>query len=76
MNMLVEVIGILSPAVPELSYEDMQDEEDEFFGNREERIAHSPPTSLVPRVHAILVKDLKEAHPYACDSIIEIRMDH
>jgi hypothetical protein len=67
MNTLIEVLGILSPADPEIA--DTEYPEEEFFGTKEERRARSPPTSLIPRVHALLIKDLGEAHPFVPKAI-------
>lgn len=63
MNTVVEVIGILSAANPELT-EEIDPEEEMFLGSPEERRAREPPSSLVPRLHAILVKPVREGHPY------------
>lgn len=63
MNTLIEVIGILSAANPELS-EKIERAEDDFFDTPDERMVRQPPSSLVPRVHAILVRHMKDEHPF------------
>eukprot|EP01126_Amoeba_proteus_P041638 TRINITY_DN4486_c0_g1_i7.p2 TRINITY_DN4486_c0_g1~~TRINITY_DN4486_c0_g1_i7.p2 ORF type:complete len:381 (-),score=69.33 TRINITY_DN4486_c0_g1_i7:1934-3076(-) len=64
LNTLIEVVGILSPMDPDAVSNSERDAVHEMFGTtREEIFAHSPPSSLVPRLHAVFITKLGEANP-------------
>lgn len=60
----MEVIGVLGkdPSLAPLSYH--EDAESQSFDTAAERKAHSPPPSLVPRLHAITIRHLPHSNPY------------
>lgn len=60
---VVECVGVLSKD-PSLAHFDGGEDGEELLGeSSEERTAHSPPPSLVPRLHCILVRTLTHSNP-------------
>ena len=61
LNTLVDVIGFLSM---DPSLDGSQDQLSEFDGiDMEEHITSNPPPSLIPRIHAIAIRELKHVNP-------------
>lgn len=62
VNDLLEVVGVLS-VDPALATFDHEDEGMTDISNAAEREAHTPPPSLVPRLHAVLIRKLVHNNP-------------
>ena len=62
MTSLLEIVGVLSihPSLAPLVYEE---DAQQMIDTVAERRVHSPPPSLVPRLHAITAKILSNCHP-------------
>ncbi|XP_076461198.1 mini-chromosome maintenance complex-binding protein-like [Babylonia areolata] len=63
VNDMIEVVGILSvdPSLAEFSSD--QDEQDMAM-SAAERAVHTPPPSLVPRLHAVLIQKMTHNNPF------------
>lgn len=59
---VVECVGVLSKD-PQLVHFEGEGGEELMGESAEERSAHSPPPSLVPRLHCILVRTLTHCNP-------------
>lgn len=70
VNDVVEFVGILSVDPSLASFQDNSSEDSIMGGieeSAEERYAHAPPPSLVPRLHVVLANHLSHINPYIPD---------
>jgi hypothetical protein len=67
LNDLIEVIGIFS-LTPSLAFEEFND----MFESKEEALVHSPPSSLVPRIHCLTYRKLNFYNPLLPLSSVKI----